>query len=110
MSDVAKKGRMKMRLRRIRWMQLMLIALFGVLSGIVAAATVSLSWDPVQSSAVRGYVVYDGPSAGNYTSRIDVGNVTTYSVPNLVEGATYHFAVTAYDASHNESGYSNDVS
>ncbi len=55
-------------------------------------------------------MVYYGPSAGNYPTRIDVGNTTTYTVPNLVEGATYHFAATAYDASHTESGFSNDAS
>ncbi len=74
------------------------------------AGTASLAWDPVASPALVGYMVYYGPSAGNYPTRIDVGNTTTYTVPNLVEGATYHFAATAYDASHTESGYSNDAS
>ncbi len=69
-----------------------------------------MAWDPVASPALVGYMVYYGPSAGNYPTRIDVGNTTTYTVPNLVEGATYHFAATAYDASHTESGYSNDAS
>jgi PKD repeat protein len=55
-------------------------------------------------------VVYYGPSAGNYPSKIDVGSATTASVTNLTEGATYHFAVTAYDLSHAESGFSSDVS
>ena len=54
-------------------------------------------------------MVYYGPSAGVYPSRIDVGNVTSYTVSGLTEGATYHFAVTAYDSSHVESGYSNDA-
>ena len=54
-------------------------------------------------------MVYYGPAAGNYPSKIDVGNTTTRSVTSLVEGATYHFAVTAYDGSHAESGFSNDV-
>ena len=31
-------------------------------------------------------------------------------VSNLSDGATYHFAVTAYDASHTETGFSNDAS
>ena len=74
------------------------------------AGTASLAWDPVASPALVGYMVYYGPSAGNYPTRIDVGNTTTYTVPNLVEGATYHFAATAYDASHTESGFSNDAS
>ncbi len=40
---------------------------------------------------------------------IDVGNVTTYTISNLVSGA-YYFAVTAYDSQNIESGYSNEVS
>src|SRR5438874_13483039 len=82
---------------------LMLVAVRGF------AASVPLAWDPVTSAALSGYMVYSGPTAGNYTSKIDVGNATTRVVSNLVEGATYHFAVTAYDASHVESGFSNDV-
>ncbi len=73
------------------------------------AASVSLAWNPVNSPSLAGYEVYYGPAIGNYPSKIDVGNTTGYAVPNLVEGATYHFVVTAYDASHTESGFSNDV-
>ena len=40
---------------------------------------------------------------------VDVGNVTTYTVTGLADGATYYFAVTAYDSVGNESGYSNEV-
>src|SRR5207344_2856624 len=54
--------------------------------------------------------IYYGPAAGSYTTSIDVGNTTSYAVSNLVEGATYHFAATAYDAAHTQSGFSNDVS
>jgi PKD repeat protein len=71
------------------------------------AAGVIVSWNPVSGAA--GYMVYYGPAAGNYPSRIDVGNATTSTVSGLAEGATYHFAVTAYDASHVESPFSNDV-
>ena len=40
---------------------------------------------------------------------MDTGNVTTSTVPNLVDGATYYFAVTAYDGSLVQSGFSNEV-
>ena len=73
------------------------------------AAGVTLAWDPVTSPLLAGYMVYYGPAVGNYPTKIDVGNVTSYPVPNLVQGATYHFAVTAYNGSHAESGFSNDV-
>ena len=55
-------------------------------------------------------MVYYGPAAGTYTSSIDVGNTTSYTVTGLTEGVTYHFVATAYDASHTQSGASNDVS
>ena len=89
----------------------------GALFVVLLVATVrafaigaTLAWDPVDSPALAGYVLHYGPSAGNYTSQIDVGNTTSRTVSNLAEGATYHFAVTAYDASHTETGFSNDVS
>lgn len=76
-----------------------------------------LSWDPptttVEGSgltginSILGYKVYYGTSSGNYTSIVDVGNVTIYTVTGLsVE--TYYFAVTASNA-NGESVYSNEV-
>jgi PKD repeat protein len=73
------------------------------------AGSVSLAWDAVTGSSVTGYTIHYGSAAGNYVSKIDAGNTTTYVVPNLAEGATYHFAVTARDSSGDESGLSNDV-
>jgi PKD repeat protein len=73
------------------------------------AGSVTLAWDPVSSPALSGYMLYYGPAAGNYTSKVDVGNTTMRTLANLTDGATYHFAVTAYDASRTESGFSNDA-
>ena len=73
------------------------------------AGSLTLAWDPVSSPALAGYMLYYGPAAGNYTSKIDVGNTTMRTVANLTDGATYHFAVTAYDSSRVESGFSNDA-
>ena len=87
-----------------------LLFLLILISARVFAGGATLAWDPVNSPSLVGYMVYYGPAAGNYTSSIDVGNTTTYTVPNLVEGSTYHFAATAYDATHTQSGFSNDAS
>ena len=38
-----------------------------------------------------------------------MGNTTTYTLTGLVEGATYSFAVAAYNTSGTESSYSNIV-
>src|SRR4029453_13148770 len=88
------------------------IGLFLLLLVVAArafAGGVGLAWDPQPSPPAAGYKLYYGPSAGNYPSQIDVGNIAAYTVSGLVEGSTYHFAVTVYDAANTESGYSNDV-
>ncbi|GAX59620.1 hypothetical protein SCALIN_C04_0108 [Candidatus Scalindua japonica] len=54
-------------------------------------------------------IIYSGISSRNYDSVNDVGNQTSYTMQNLVEGQTYYFAVTAYDTANNESGYSEEV-
>src|SRR6266571_5350025 len=65
----------------------------------------------VQRAALDGYWLYYGPASGNYTARIDVGPVTTYTVTGLVSGQTYYFAVAAYDRTDgSESVKSNEVS
>ena len=85
-------------------------ALFLLLLLVAAralAAGLGLAWDPVTNAS--GYMVYYGPAAGNYPTKINVGNTTTHTLTTLVEGSTYHFAITAYDGSLVESGFSNDV-
>ena len=71
-----------------------------------SAADVTIAWDANQESDLKGYVLYYGTSSGNYTSNIDVGNTTQYTVPDLQNGATYYFAVTAYNQADLESDYS----
>ncbi len=73
------------------------------------AASVTLAWDTGASGTV-GYTVYSGEATRVYSNRNDVGTVTTIKVDGLLEGATYYFAVTAYDAARLESNYSNEVS
>jgi PKD repeat protein len=94
------------------------LLLLLVFSTQVLAASVNLVWDRVTSGPLKGYMVYYGPALGSpltnpvqgTDTKVDVGNNTTYTVPNLVEGTTYRFAVTAYDAVSVESGFSNEVS
>jgi len=75
----------------------------------------TLTWDPPTTNAdgtpltdLAGYNLYYGTSPGNYTEVIDVGNVITYTVTGIEPGK-YYFAVTAYNTSRIESGYSNEV-
>jgi hypothetical protein len=68
--------------------------------------------DGAPLTALAGYKIYYGAASGNYTASVDVKNVTSISLStlDLQSGQTYYFAVTAYDAAGNESGYSNEVS
>ena len=74
------------------------------------AAQIKIAWDPNAENDLAGYKVYYGFASATYGPPIEVGNVTTYSLSNLSLGRTYFIAVTAYDQSNNESGYSNEVS
>ncbi len=83
-------------------------------SGGSSGKSVTISWDAPGTNEdgtpltdLVGYNVYYGPSPGNYTQTIDIGNYTTVSI-DLPSG-TYYFVVTAYDTSGNESSYSNEV-
>jgi hypothetical protein len=73
------------------------------------ATDVSLAWDASASADVTGYKIYVGTASGTYDAPTTIGNLTSYTVTGLSSG-TYYFSVTAYDASGNESGFSNEVS
>jgi fibronectin type 3 domain-containing protein len=73
-------------------------------------STATLTWNADTSTNLAGNKVYLGTASGVYSSSFSVGNVTSYTVPNLAVGNTYFFAVTAYNGSGIESGFSNEVS
>jgi len=73
-------------------------------------ASVNLAWNASPSSNVAGYIVAYGQSSGSYAANIDVGNVTTYTVPGLQEGSKYYFAAKVYNSARTlQSAYSNEV-
>ena len=74
------------------------------------STTASLSWSAVTNTDLAGYKVYVGTGSGVYGPPINVGNVTSYVVSNLIVGNTYYFAVTDYNTSGVESTPSNEVS
>jgi hypothetical protein len=63
---------------------------------LTLTGSVTLSWDPDTNTS--GYKVYYGTAPGLYPTAIDVGNVTTYAVNNLLIGTNYFFVVTAYNS------------
>ncbi len=78
-----------------------------VVFSTVAADSVVVSWDPNSETDLAGYRLYRG-----YASR-DYGAVSTVKDTSaglrLERGKKHFFAVTAFDSSGNESGYSDEV-
>jgi hypothetical protein len=77
--------------------------------------TIELGWVSNNEPDLAGYRIHYGTSSGGYDHSIDVGratqfgNLTTYSLANLVKGQNYCIVVTAYDTSNNESGFSEEI-
>jgi hypothetical protein len=88
--------RMTGMLRRVTRRLALVMAAVLALASSAAAATVTIAWDRNPEPSVLGYMVYVGTSAGTYTASYDVGNMTTFDLPNATPGTTYHFAVRAY--------------
>jgi fibronectin type 3 domain-containing protein len=75
------------------------------------AGVANLAWDPsANPTDVTGYMIHYGTASDTLSMGIDVGNTTSYSVCNLIDGQTYYFVVTAYNAAGVESTLSNEVS
>ena len=89
----------------------LILTLAAVLLGSTAASaqTVNLAWDASTDGSVTGYVVKWGTRSGTYTSSIDVGNRTSWSVGGLTVDQNYYFSVVAYNAA-GMSAPSNEVS
>lgn len=68
-----------------------------------------LAWDPNSEPDLAGYKVYYGLSSGRYSSAVDVGNRTVYSLTGLDDARTYYLATSAYNTGGQESAYSNEV-
>jgi hypothetical protein len=60
------------------------------------------------TDAVNGYRIHYGNASGTYNHVFDAGNRTNATVSNLAAGATYFFALTAYDSA-GESDFSNEL-
>jgi hypothetical protein len=79
-------------------------------SSVFAASSVTLAWDPSTGTNIAGYKLYYGASSRTYTNTLTVGTATSATISNLISGATYYCAATAYDTSNLESDFSNEVS
>ena len=84
------------------------MAIFGLLffalcSPCVAVQSVTLSWGAEFRAGYRWLQVIYRAAEGSVSQVIDVGDTTTFSVPNLAQGMTYLFTVTAYNDASLES-------
>jgi fibronectin type 3 domain-containing protein len=86
---------------------IVLLLLTAAFAGSVQAQSVTLAWDPV--SGVSGYKLYQGGASRVYTNSINTGTATQEIISGLNVGATYYFAVTAYDSNGLESDYSSEI-
>ena len=96
------------------------IALFIVLiftGSHAQAGQVRLTWKAPVTNAdgtpltdLAGYNVYYWQSNWQSPLSVDTGSQVTYTLAGLEAGQTYHFVVTAYDLSENESTFSNEIS
>lgn len=77
--------------------------------GLSFAASIGLAWNPSSESNVAGYYLYIGTQAGVYSTRINAGNTTEYTVTNLEAGQFYYLSVSAYDFLDNESSLSQEI-
>ena len=89
--------------------KLLLTGVFLLAAAPLFAATLHFSWTPNTESDLAGYKLHTGIASGTYTKTVDVGNVTDYVMANVEEGQTIYGALTAYDTSDNESGYSEEA-
>jgi hypothetical protein len=102
------------------WYNLVILCVFivtHITHNSAFAGEAILSWDPPLTNEdgtpltdLMEYKLYYGTSSGVYGINLDIGNAITYKMSNLEDGIVYYFAVTAYDASGNESNFSNEVS
>jgi hypothetical protein len=96
-----------------------LFLLVSLAPGSAFAKNLTLAWDANAETGVVGYKVYykadsssaplNGTGAYEGPSPIDIGNATTASLTGLADGRVHYITVTAYNASGQESTYSNIV-
>ena len=94
-------------MENLRWCLVMLPVILPTLAQ--AEKSVTLAWDPSPTPTVVGYTVQYGTNSGQYSEFLLYGIETTAVVPELQEGVTYYFVVTAHTDEGLESDPSNEL-
>ncbi|OFZ55126.1 MAG: hypothetical protein A2428_13250 [Bdellovibrionales bacterium RIFOXYC1_FULL_54_43] len=78
--------------------------------------TVTLNWDAPLTNTddtplndLTNYRIRYGLISGVYSTSIDIGLATTYTIGNLSRGKNYYFVVSSINSSGEESDLSNEV-
>ena len=89
---------------------LRLCLLLGAVNSLAQGTqSVRVAWDANTEPDLAGYVVHYGSASRTYTNAVNVGNVTTVTLTNLVQGGVYYVAVTAYSTTGLSSDFSNEI-
>jgi hypothetical protein len=76
----------------------------------LAEAGVQLVWDASPDPDIAGYRLSYGTTSRQYTTTIDVGNVTAFEFLEPDPSVTYFLALRSYDTDGLVSAYSNEIS
>ena len=68
-----------------------------------------LEWPQGAEEDIAGYKVHFGKESGLYNRTRDLRLVYNYTLKKLKQEQTYYIALTSYDTSGNESGYSTEI-
>ena len=77
---------------------------------VAALDAVTLMWNANTDTGLAGYKLYTGTASGVYGTPATLGMVTTTTVPTLLSGVTYYFALTAFNTAGMESSKSAEIS
>jgi hypothetical protein len=93
---------------RKRWIGYAALAVFlAMVPASAQARPITLAWNANPEPTVAGYVIGYGIQSGIYTTLVDVGNVTTFTLD--LPGTQYYLAVRAYNTSGASSVFSAEV-
>ncbi len=75
---------------------------------VINQINLTLAWDANTETDLAGYKVYFGTASRTYGAPTTIGTTNTITLYGFATG-TYYFAVTAFNTSGLESGFSNEV-
>ena len=86
-----------------------LLIMLAAFPTYVHGRDIQLAWNANTEPDIAGYKIYYGFSSRQYSTVINVGNQTTYTLTGLDDIKTYYIAATAYNLDNLESDYSTEI-